>query len=99
MTTDDDVASRTQDAEQALKAMAGHRGPTVVPGIDTASGIMRALRAGRDTATLFPDEPLGGHSAALAMSDSGMATVSHPERGDHDRKRQPTAEAVERSAT
>ncbi|POX45848.1 bifunctional 4-hydroxy-2-oxoglutarate aldolase/2-dehydro-3-deoxy-phosphogluconate aldolase [Streptomyces sp. Ru72] len=101
----------------------------VVPGIATATELMRALRAGLDTVKLFPAEPLGGtgmlkaltapfpqarfvptggigpahlpaylaHPAVLAVGGSWMATTGHLERGDYDRIRRLTAEAVERS--
>lgn len=39
-----------------------------VPGIATASELMRALRAGLDTVKLFPAEPLGGTSMLRALA-------------------------------
>ncbi|MDN3270150.1 bifunctional 4-hydroxy-2-oxoglutarate aldolase/2-dehydro-3-deoxy-phosphogluconate aldolase [Streptomyces sp. MA15] len=43
-------------------------GVPVVPGIATATELMRALRAGLDTVKLFPAEPLGGTSMLQALS-------------------------------
>ncbi|WNZ06541.1 bifunctional 4-hydroxy-2-oxoglutarate aldolase/2-dehydro-3-deoxy-phosphogluconate aldolase [Streptomyces sp. 11x1] len=40
----------------------------VVPGIATATELMRALRAGVDTVKLFPAEPLGGTSMLRALA-------------------------------
>ncbi|MFJ9907427.1 bifunctional 4-hydroxy-2-oxoglutarate aldolase/2-dehydro-3-deoxy-phosphogluconate aldolase [Streptomyces sp. NPDC101152] len=49
----------------------------VVPGIATATELMRALRAGLDTVKLFPAEPLGGPRTlrALAAPFSGARFV------------------------
>ncbi|MBW8736286.1 MAG: bifunctional 4-hydroxy-2-oxoglutarate aldolase/2-dehydro-3-deoxy-phosphogluconate aldolase [Streptomyces turgidiscabies] len=105
-----EVAFRTPDAEQVLKAMAAHGGLTVgagtvltaeqaeravaagarfvvspgfddevivkcrelgvpvIPGIATATELMRALRAGLDTVKLFPAEALGGLATLRALS-------------------------------
>ncbi|WP_407696975.1 bifunctional 4-hydroxy-2-oxoglutarate aldolase/2-dehydro-3-deoxy-phosphogluconate aldolase [Streptomyces dysideae] len=105
-----EVAFRTPDAEQVLKAMAAHGGlavgagtvltpqqaeravqagarfvvspgyveevvvrcrelgVAVVPGIATASELMRALKAGLDTVKLFPAEPLGGTRTLNALA-------------------------------
>ncbi|MGW0711433.1 bifunctional 4-hydroxy-2-oxoglutarate aldolase/2-dehydro-3-deoxy-phosphogluconate aldolase [Streptomyces sp. NPDC002643] len=43
-------------------------GVPVVPGVATATELMRALRAGLDTAKLFPAEPLGGVGMLRALS-------------------------------
>ncbi|WDF38874.1 bifunctional 4-hydroxy-2-oxoglutarate aldolase/2-dehydro-3-deoxy-phosphogluconate aldolase [Streptomyces sp. T12] len=43
-------------------------GVPVVPGIATATELMRALRAGLDTVKLFPAEPLGGTSMLRALA-------------------------------
>ncbi|MFD8309442.1 bifunctional 4-hydroxy-2-oxoglutarate aldolase/2-dehydro-3-deoxy-phosphogluconate aldolase [Streptomyces sp. NPDC059690] len=40
----------------------------VVPGIATATELMRALKAGLDTVKLFPAEPLGGLPALRALA-------------------------------
>ncbi|WP_037681712.1 bifunctional 4-hydroxy-2-oxoglutarate aldolase/2-dehydro-3-deoxy-phosphogluconate aldolase [Streptomyces griseus] len=40
----------------------------VVPGVATATELMRALRAGLDTVKLFPAEPLGGLRTLRALS-------------------------------
>ncbi|MGW1808930.1 bifunctional 4-hydroxy-2-oxoglutarate aldolase/2-dehydro-3-deoxy-phosphogluconate aldolase [Streptomyces sp. NPDC002078] len=40
----------------------------VVPGIATATELMRALRAGLDTVKLFPAEPLGGMGMLKALA-------------------------------
>lgn len=40
----------------------------VVPGIATATELMRALKAGLDTVKLFPAEPLGGLRALRALA-------------------------------
>ncbi|MGW3136959.1 bifunctional 4-hydroxy-2-oxoglutarate aldolase/2-dehydro-3-deoxy-phosphogluconate aldolase [Streptomyces sp. NPDC001139] len=40
----------------------------VVPGIATATELMRALKAGLDTVKLFPAEPLGGPRALRALA-------------------------------
>ncbi|MFE4631726.1 bifunctional 4-hydroxy-2-oxoglutarate aldolase/2-dehydro-3-deoxy-phosphogluconate aldolase [Streptomyces mirabilis] len=52
-------------------------GVPVVPGIATATELMRALRAGLDTVKLFPAEPLGGLRTlrALAAPFPGMRFV------------------------
>ncbi|WP_405859952.1 bifunctional 4-hydroxy-2-oxoglutarate aldolase/2-dehydro-3-deoxy-phosphogluconate aldolase [Streptomyces sp. NBC_00090] len=49
----------------------------VVPGVATATELMRALRAGLDTVKLFPAETLGGPAAlrALAAPFPGMRFV------------------------
>ncbi|MGQ4363507.1 bifunctional 4-hydroxy-2-oxoglutarate aldolase/2-dehydro-3-deoxy-phosphogluconate aldolase [Streptomyces sp. SAS_272] len=43
-------------------------GVSVIPGIATATELMRALRAGLDTVKLFPAEPLGGLSTLRALA-------------------------------
>ncbi|MFF3334529.1 bifunctional 4-hydroxy-2-oxoglutarate aldolase/2-dehydro-3-deoxy-phosphogluconate aldolase [Streptomyces sp. NPDC002888] len=43
-------------------------GVPVVPGIATATELMRALRAGLDTVKLFPAEPLGGIPTLRALA-------------------------------
>lgn len=43
-------------------------GVPVVPGIATATELMRALRAGLDTVKLFPAEPLGGLRTLRALA-------------------------------
>ncbi|TQJ92764.1 bifunctional 4-hydroxy-2-oxoglutarate aldolase/2-dehydro-3-deoxy-phosphogluconate aldolase [Streptomyces sp. SLBN-31] len=43
-------------------------GVPVVPGIATATELMRALKAGFDTVKLFPAEPLGGSRALRALA-------------------------------
>ncbi|MFF6883720.1 bifunctional 4-hydroxy-2-oxoglutarate aldolase/2-dehydro-3-deoxy-phosphogluconate aldolase [Streptomyces sp. NPDC012421] len=43
-------------------------GVPVVPGVATASELMRALRAGLNTVKLFPAEPLGGPAALRALA-------------------------------
>jgi 2-dehydro-3-deoxyphosphogluconate aldolase/(4S)-4-hydroxy-2-oxoglutarate aldolase len=43
-------------------------GVPVVPGIATATELMRALRAGLDTVKLFPAEPLGGTGMLQALA-------------------------------
>ncbi|WP_369264141.1 bifunctional 4-hydroxy-2-oxoglutarate aldolase/2-dehydro-3-deoxy-phosphogluconate aldolase [Streptomyces sp. R35] len=52
-------------------------GVPVVPGIATATELMRALRAGLDTVKFFPAEPLGGLRTlrALAAPFPGMRFV------------------------
>jgi 2-dehydro-3-deoxyphosphogluconate aldolase/(4S)-4-hydroxy-2-oxoglutarate aldolase len=40
----------------------------VVPGVATATEVMRALRAGLDTVKLFPAEPLGGMGMLKALA-------------------------------
>ncbi|MEV0239860.1 bifunctional 4-hydroxy-2-oxoglutarate aldolase/2-dehydro-3-deoxy-phosphogluconate aldolase [Streptomyces sp. NPDC050674] len=40
----------------------------VVPGVATATELMRALKAGLDTVKLFPAEPLGGTSTLKALA-------------------------------
>ncbi|MFC8672099.1 bifunctional 4-hydroxy-2-oxoglutarate aldolase/2-dehydro-3-deoxy-phosphogluconate aldolase [Streptomyces griseorubiginosus] len=40
----------------------------VVPGVATATELMRALRAGLDTVKLFPAEPLGGPDTLRALA-------------------------------
>ncbi|MFD8726250.1 keto-deoxy-phosphogluconate aldolase, partial [Streptomyces sp. NPDC059629] len=40
----------------------------VVPGIATATELMRALKAGLDTVKLFPAEPLGGLRTLRALA-------------------------------
>ncbi|MFF5139232.1 bifunctional 4-hydroxy-2-oxoglutarate aldolase/2-dehydro-3-deoxy-phosphogluconate aldolase [Streptomyces sp. NPDC013157] len=43
-------------------------GVPVVPGVATASELMRALKAGLDTVKLFPAEPLGGTGLLRALA-------------------------------
>ncbi|MFJ8009504.1 bifunctional 4-hydroxy-2-oxoglutarate aldolase/2-dehydro-3-deoxy-phosphogluconate aldolase [Streptomyces fagopyri] len=43
-------------------------GVPVVPGVATASELMRALKAGLDTVKLFPAEPLGGTGMLRALA-------------------------------
>ncbi|MER6466925.1 bifunctional 4-hydroxy-2-oxoglutarate aldolase/2-dehydro-3-deoxy-phosphogluconate aldolase [Streptomyces sp. NPDC001288] len=43
-------------------------GVAVVPGVATASELMRALKAGFDTVKLFPAEPLGGTGMLRALA-------------------------------
>jgi 2-dehydro-3-deoxyphosphogluconate aldolase/(4S)-4-hydroxy-2-oxoglutarate aldolase len=49
-------------------AKAGELGVPVVPGVATATELMRALRAGLDTVKLFPAEPLGGTGMLRALA-------------------------------
>ncbi|WP_406442768.1 bifunctional 4-hydroxy-2-oxoglutarate aldolase/2-dehydro-3-deoxy-phosphogluconate aldolase [Streptomyces sp. NBC_00631] len=54
------------DDEVIVKA--GELGVPVVPGVATASELMRALKAGLDTVKLFPAEPLGGTAMLRALA-------------------------------
>jgi 2-dehydro-3-deoxyphosphogluconate aldolase / (4S)-4-hydroxy-2-oxoglutarate aldolase len=69
------VVSPGFDEEVAAKCR--ELGVPVVPGIATATELMRALRAGLDTVKLFPAEPLGGLRTlrALAAPFPGMRFV------------------------
>lgn len=49
-------------------AKAGELGVPVVPGVATATELMRALKAGLDTVKLFPAEPLGGTGTLRALA-------------------------------
>ncbi|MDX3638556.1 bifunctional 4-hydroxy-2-oxoglutarate aldolase/2-dehydro-3-deoxy-phosphogluconate aldolase [Streptomyces sp. MB09-02B] len=60
------VVSPGFDAEVVGKCR--ELGVPVVPGIATATELMRALRAGLDTVKLFPAEPLGGVSMLRALA-------------------------------
>ncbi|MFD8221530.1 bifunctional 4-hydroxy-2-oxoglutarate aldolase/2-dehydro-3-deoxy-phosphogluconate aldolase [Streptomyces sp. NPDC059697] len=63
---DEDVVAKSRELEVP-----------VVPGIATATELMRALRTGLDTVKLFPAEPLGGLRTlrALAAPFPGMRFV------------------------
>jgi 2-dehydro-3-deoxyphosphogluconate aldolase/(4S)-4-hydroxy-2-oxoglutarate aldolase len=69
------VVSPGYDEEVVVKCR--ELGVPVVPGIATATELMRALRAGLDTVKLFPAEPLGGLRTlrALAAPFPGMRFV------------------------
>ncbi|MGW3108420.1 bifunctional 4-hydroxy-2-oxoglutarate aldolase/2-dehydro-3-deoxy-phosphogluconate aldolase [Streptomyces sp. NPDC001100] len=49
-------------------AKASELGVPAVPGVATASELMRALKAGLDTVKLFPAEPLGGTGMLRALA-------------------------------
>ncbi|WP_405813901.1 bifunctional 4-hydroxy-2-oxoglutarate aldolase/2-dehydro-3-deoxy-phosphogluconate aldolase [Streptomyces sp. NBC_01390] len=59
------VVSPGYDEEVVAKCR--ELGVPVVPGIATATELMRALRAGLDTVKLFPAEALGGLATLLAL--------------------------------
>ena len=63
--------------DEEVVAKCRELGVPVVPGIATATELMRALRAGLDTVKLFPAEPLGGLRTlrALAAPFPGMRFV------------------------
>jgi 2-dehydro-3-deoxyphosphogluconate aldolase/(4S)-4-hydroxy-2-oxoglutarate aldolase len=54
--------------DEAVVARCGELGVPVVPGIASATELMRALRAGLDTVKLFPAEPLGGIPMLRALA-------------------------------
>ncbi|WP_405744588.1 bifunctional 4-hydroxy-2-oxoglutarate aldolase/2-dehydro-3-deoxy-phosphogluconate aldolase [Streptomyces canus] len=54
--------------DEEVVAKCGELGVPVVPGIATATELMRALRAGLDTVKLFPAEPLGGLRTLRALA-------------------------------
>ncbi|WP_371664151.1 bifunctional 4-hydroxy-2-oxoglutarate aldolase/2-dehydro-3-deoxy-phosphogluconate aldolase [Streptomyces sp. NBC_00280] len=54
--------------DEQVVAKCGELGVPVVPGIATATELMRALRAGLDTVKLFPAEALGGLATLRALS-------------------------------
>lgn len=54
--------------DAAVIARCRELGVPVVPGVATATELMRALRAGLDTVKLFPAEPLGGVEMLRAPS-------------------------------
>ncbi|MFJ8114243.1 bifunctional 4-hydroxy-2-oxoglutarate aldolase/2-dehydro-3-deoxy-phosphogluconate aldolase [Streptomyces sp. NPDC096132] len=60
------VVSPGYDEEVVTKCR--ELGVPVVPGIATATELMRALRAGLDTVKLFPAEPLGGTALLRALA-------------------------------
>ncbi|MDX3745018.1 bifunctional 4-hydroxy-2-oxoglutarate aldolase/2-dehydro-3-deoxy-phosphogluconate aldolase [Streptomyces sp. AK08-02] len=60
------VVSPGYDEEVVAKCR--ELGVPVIPGIATATELMRALRAGVDTVKLFPAEALGGLATLLALS-------------------------------
>ncbi|MET8810104.1 bifunctional 4-hydroxy-2-oxoglutarate aldolase/2-dehydro-3-deoxy-phosphogluconate aldolase [Streptomyces sp. NPDC004546] len=60
------VVSPGFDEEVVVKC--GELGVPVVPGIATATELMRALKAGLDTVKLFPAEPLGGLRTLRALA-------------------------------
>lgn len=63
--------------DEEVVARCRELGVPVVPGVATATELMRALRAGLDTVKLFPAEPLGGLRTlrALAGPFPGMRFV------------------------
>ncbi|MDN0196357.1 bifunctional 4-hydroxy-2-oxoglutarate aldolase/2-dehydro-3-deoxy-phosphogluconate aldolase [Streptomyces sp. S.PNR 29] len=63
--------------DEEVVAKCRELGVPVVPGIATATELMRALKAGLDTVKLFPAEPLGGVPTlrALAAPFPGMRFV------------------------
>ncbi|GAB3008409.1 hypothetical protein GCM10023080_087840 [Streptomyces pseudoechinosporeus] len=63
--------------DEEVVAKCRELGVPVVPGIATATELMRALKAGLDTVKLFPAEPLGGVRTlrALAAPFPGMRFV------------------------
>ena len=63
--------------DEEVVARCRELGVPVVPGIATATELMRALKAGLDTVKLFPAEPLGGLRTlrALAGPFPGMRFV------------------------
>ncbi|MEU6510710.1 bifunctional 4-hydroxy-2-oxoglutarate aldolase/2-dehydro-3-deoxy-phosphogluconate aldolase [Streptomyces sp. NPDC046942] len=54
--------------DEAVVAKCRELGVPVVPGIASATELMRALRAGLDTVKLFPAEPLGGVPMLRALA-------------------------------
>lgn len=60
------VVSPGFDEEVVLKCR--ELGVPVVPGVATATELMRALKAGVDTVKLFPAEPLGGPGLLRALA-------------------------------
>ncbi|MGW2638052.1 bifunctional 4-hydroxy-2-oxoglutarate aldolase/2-dehydro-3-deoxy-phosphogluconate aldolase [Streptomyces sp. NPDC001348] len=54
--------------DETVVARCRELGVPVVPGVATATELMRALRAGLDTVKLFPAEPLGGIRALRALA-------------------------------
>lgn len=60
------VVSPAFDEEVVAKCR--ELGVPVVPGIATATELMRALKAGLDTVKLFPAEPLGGLRTLQALA-------------------------------
>jgi 2-dehydro-3-deoxyphosphogluconate aldolase / (4S)-4-hydroxy-2-oxoglutarate aldolase len=54
--------------DEEVVAMCRKLGVPVVPGVATATELMRALRAGIDTVKLFPAEPLGGLPMLRALT-------------------------------
>jgi 2-dehydro-3-deoxyphosphogluconate aldolase/(4S)-4-hydroxy-2-oxoglutarate aldolase len=54
--------------EEDVVATCRELGVPVVPGIATATELMRALKAGLDTVKLFPAEPLGGVPTLRALA-------------------------------
>jgi 2-dehydro-3-deoxyphosphogluconate aldolase/(4S)-4-hydroxy-2-oxoglutarate aldolase len=63
--------------DEEVVAKCRELGVPVVPGVATATELMRALKAGLDTVKLFPAEPLGGLRTlrALAAPFPGMRFV------------------------
>ncbi|MET7779820.1 bifunctional 4-hydroxy-2-oxoglutarate aldolase/2-dehydro-3-deoxy-phosphogluconate aldolase [Streptomyces sp. NPDC005388] len=54
--------------DEEIVAKCRELGVPVVPGIATATELMRALKAGLDTVKLFPAEPLGGPRMLQALA-------------------------------
>ncbi|MFF4346079.1 bifunctional 4-hydroxy-2-oxoglutarate aldolase/2-dehydro-3-deoxy-phosphogluconate aldolase [Streptomyces sp. NPDC001530] len=54
--------------DEEVVAKCRELGVPVVPGIATATELMRALKAGLDTVKLFPAEPLGGPRTLRALA-------------------------------
>ncbi|WP_030948703.1 bifunctional 4-hydroxy-2-oxoglutarate aldolase/2-dehydro-3-deoxy-phosphogluconate aldolase [Streptomyces sp. NRRL S-646] len=54
--------------DEEVVAKCGELGVPVVPGIASATELMRALKSGLDTVKLFPAEPLGGLRTLRALA-------------------------------
>jgi 2-dehydro-3-deoxyphosphogluconate aldolase/(4S)-4-hydroxy-2-oxoglutarate aldolase len=72
--------------DEEVVARCRELGVPVVPGIATATELMRALKAGIDTVKLFPAEPLGGLRTLRALAAPFPGTRFVPTGGiDADR--------------
>jgi 2-dehydro-3-deoxyphosphogluconate aldolase/(4S)-4-hydroxy-2-oxoglutarate aldolase len=72
--------------DEEVVAACRELGVPVVPGIATATELMRALKAGLDTVKLFPAEPLGGLRTLRALAAPFPRTRFVPTGGiDADR--------------
>jgi 2-dehydro-3-deoxyphosphogluconate aldolase/(4S)-4-hydroxy-2-oxoglutarate aldolase len=79
--------------DEAVVAECREQGVPVLPGIASATELMRALRAGLDTVKLFPAEPLGGIPMLRALA-APFPHVRFVPTGGIDASRRPAYLAI-----